>query len=715
MLHAYIDPFIGVDPPGHCLCGPYLPFSLVRLGPDTVPPQPTSGYSSDQPILRFSHTHVSGTGGGGRYGNIGITPYTGVPRLATDPYTRGDETAAASYYGVTLQPAGIRAELTSTPRVGVHHYRFPAGSVANILIDLGAIIQVGYFSPANGPEWGYAIGGVVEWLSKTEVSGRADLRGGWGHQFPYSVYFYAVFDVPAQERIVASHAGMVHGLTADGPNCKAIAHFGVVAEVNLRVGISYTSIAKARRSVERETQGRTFDVLRTAAAETWEQALSRIEVAGGSDDQRRLFYTLFSRLLCMPSDLGIDDEFPLWESGVRHFTDYYALWDSVRNANSLISLFDPELEVALLNCLLDIAEHTGWLPDAWVAGHSAQIQGGSSADILFCEAVLKGLPSIDYEQALHFMRKNNEVESPDPWLYGRHLADYRDLGYVSTAIRRNCVSRHLEYAYQDWCIGTLARQLGYDQVAERYYTQSRKLWNVWRDDLHAFAPKQPNGQWAEPFDPTDSLPDSWNDPYFYEGTSRQWSWNTHHDFAGLVRRMGGPTQFVEHLDRFFDTHQYRSKETMLHVPYLYIYAGRPDRTAERVRQYLTQYFNTSRQGLSDNEDMGCQSAWYMCSTLGFYPVMGQDLYLLTSPLWERATIRLGNSSKQLIIETSKSEPDAMYTVAATLNGQPLDRAWIRHHEIIDGATLRFQLASAPSSWGTHTIPPSPLDFGAESH
>lgn len=246
-----------------------------------------------------------------------------------------------------------------------------------------------------------------------------------------------------------------------------------------------------------------------------------------------------TRLFCMPSDLGVDDENFAWESGVRHFTDLYALWDSVRNANSLITLLDPQLEADILNCLLDIADHTGWLPDAWIMGHSAMIQGGSSADVLFCEAALKKLEGIDYAKALKQMRKNNEVTSPDTWLYGRHLKDYHSLGYLSTDVKKNCVSRHMEYTYQDWCIGRLAEVLGQDKTAEEYYQSSEKLWNLWREDLKCFAPRLPDGEWARSFDPTSCLPDSWNDPYFYEGTSLQWSFSTHHDFHGLVERHGG--------------------------------------------------------------------------------------------------------------------------------------------------------------------------------
>lgn len=705
---SFVDPFIGVDGAGNCLCGPYLPGSMVRLGPDTLPPQPTNGYRSNRPITCFSHTHVSGTGGGGRYGNIGVTPFVGLLRFSLDASQRENEQAKAGWYAVTLASCGVRAELTVTPRVGVHRYRFPAGSKAGILLDAGSVIQVrSGDKKAPGAGSGASIGGYVEWLSETEVVGRGDYRGGWGHDFPYAIYFYARFDRPALARSVANHLGTHAGSSADGANCKAAAIFGEVDEVNLHVGISFTSVAKARASVEREVGGRNFDAVRAEATETWDAALSRIRVTGGSEAQRTLFYTLFTRLLCMPSDLGVDDEFPSWHSGVRQFSDFYALWDSVRNANSLISLFDPELEVAMLNCLLDVADHIGWLPDAWIASHSAQIQGGSSADILFCEAALKGLPGIDYEKALRQMRKNNEVESPDPWLYGRHLKDYRDLGYLSTNVRKNCVSRTMEYAYQDWCIGTLAARLGHEEVAADYLRGSEKIWNLWRQDICQFAPKQPDGSWVEPFDPASALPDSWNDPYFYEGTSWQWSFNVQHDFAGLIARHGGPERFVSHLDRFFDEGHYDSKETMLHVPWLYIHAGRPDRTAERVRACMEKYFHTGRNGLRDNEDMGCQSAFYMCAALGIYPIMGQDLYWLSTPVFTRSEIQLGKSGKVLVIEAPDAASQKLYVDSATLNEMPLDRAWLRHEEIAGGAVVRFQLSSEPGAWGRDNPPPSP--------
>src|SRR5437763_16895828 len=183
-LISYVDPFIGVEGRGHCLCGPYLPLSLVRLGPDTLIPHPNNGYDSRHPIIRFSHTHVSGTGGGGRYGNIGITPFTGEPRTSADTFSQEDEAAETGYYTVTLQPAGEKAELTVTPRVGVHRYTFPKESEANILIDVGAVIQATDELHIPGTSTGTSIGGIDESVSQQGVKGRGGLSGGWGNVFP---------------------------------------------------------------------------------------------------------------------------------------------------------------------------------------------------------------------------------------------------------------------------------------------------------------------------------------------------------------------------------------------------------------------------------------------------------------------------------------------------------------------------------------------------
>ena len=695
-LTSLVDPFIGVDEHGNCLCGPYMPLGLVRPGPDTLRPHTTNGYQSGEPITRFTQTHVSGTGGNGRAGNIGLVPFTAMPAVGAHAYTPHNEEASPGYYAVELMPQGIRAELTATPRVAVYRLAFPADGEAGIWLDAGAVIQGG--SSPGEPE-AVSIGGFVEVIGDTEVVGRADCRGGWGHAYPYSVYFYASFDRPAGAVRAVEEGTLQERKLAVGANAGVVLGFGRCDRVEVRIGISHVSIGRARASVDREARGRAFDELRNQAGQTWEQVLSGIEVEGGTRDQKALFYTAFTRLMCMPTDLGVDDENHLWESGVRQFTDYYCLWDSVRNANSLIALIDPDLHVDMLNALLDIADHTGWLADAWTSGHSANVQGGSSADVLFCESALKGLDGIDYAKALRYMRKNNEVEPPDPVFHGRYLRDYRDLGYVSTDVK-GCVSRHIEYAYQDWCIGHLAAHLGETGVAADYLESSRKLWNLWRDDLKCFAPRKPDGTWVEPFDPAHpAREDFWNDPHCYEGTAYEWTLCALHGIDDLVKRHGGREVFAAHLDAFFGGLMFRWKEIVLHTPYLYHFAGRPDKTADTVRNILAAKYAPTRDGLPDNEDMGAHSAFTMWASMGLYPVMGQDIYLLSTPVFDRTCIRLGRGGEKLIIEAPGAGGDGRYITSVTLNGEPLDRCWIRHAEIARGAEIELGLAA---SWNGFT-------------
>lgn len=702
---SYVNKFLGVDGGGNCLCGPYLPNGMVRLGPDTIFPMNTSGYRSTDPIVTFSHTHVSGTGGGGRYGNIGVLPFVGMPRVSIEPYEKRNETADPVYYAVDLERADIRAELTCTQHVGVHRYTFPKGEKANIQLDAGTVIKV---HPKGEPASAWSIGGYVEVISDRAIYGRSDCKGGWGHDFPYSVYFYAEFTEEFSSIRCGSQGDFGEERKADGAGSFVVASFDDASVVELRVGISFVSVANAREYVKQEAEGKTFDEIHQAGLNVWEEVFSKIKVDGGSEEHTVLFYSLFNRLMWGPTDLGTEEN-PYWRSKVRNFTDFYALWDSVRNANSLITLFDPKLEADYLNCLLDVAEHVGWLPDAWVCGHGAMVQGGSSADILFCEAALKKLPGIDYEKALKYMRKNNEVESPDPWLYGRHLKDYKEKGYVSSDVKLACVSKHLEYTYQDWCIGKLAEILGDTSLAEKNFEASKKVWNLWREDLKLFAPRKANGEFDYSFDPEFMRPDPWHDSNFYEASAWQWMYSVHHDFRGLIERCGGKEEFIRRLDRFFEEGHYHSKETMLHIPYLYIYAGIPEKTFERVRECLTKYYRNDRDGISDNEDMGCQSAFFMCSAMGIYPIMGQDLYMLTAPVFDRIILQMGEGAKQLEIKAKCKGPEDKYIVGARLNGEVLDRAWIRHEEIANGGVLEFVLDEKPNGWGNGAVPPCPMD------
>ncbi len=717
-LVKHVDPFIGVDGGGNCLCGPYLPLSLVRVGPDVSGQHPTSGYSSGKPIIGFSNNHVSGTGGGGRYGNIRVVPWVSKPETGDIEYNVNDEYAEVGYYNVWLDPVDIRAELTSTQRTAFHRYSFPDSDNVGLTIDLGAIIQ----SDDNHGS-AVSIGGYFEAVGCNEIFGRADLRGGWGHDYPYSVYFYLKSEESFLSVKSIKDGKFCEEISAYGKDLRVVLEYGDLVQrksllskgqvlrgafedeavcgqvsgetenqVNIRIGISYVSVANARASVERESIGKSFEEIRRDASNEWEEVLNKIKVFGGTDEDIKMFYTMFYRLYCMPSDLGVDDEMPIWESGVRHFTDYYCLWDSVRNANSLITLIDPELEADLLNCLLDVGDHIGWVPDAWIAFHGAHVQGGASADVLISEAAKKGIEGIDYEKAIDQMRKNNEVESPDPHLYGRYLPEYRDLGYVTTNTL-NCASRHIEYSYQDWCIANLAEILGQNDVKDRYIESSKKIWNLWRDDLKVFSPKKPDGEWADfdPYKPTRK--DFWNDPYYYEGVGVEWTLSAFHVMDVMIKKHGGTKAFDEFLDDYFEK-RYSWKEFNLHTPYLYHYVGKPEKSVDKVRELIREKYSPTRSGLPDNEDMGAQSSFWICSAIGLYPIMGQDLYFLATPFFEEIEIQLGTSGKVLKIFAPGAEgPNGKtkYIKSAKINGETIDSCFIKHSQIVDGGILEIEL------------------------
>ena len=697
-----VTPFYATDH-GSCLCGPYLPMSVVRLGPDT-PPSParaaiTNGYRSDQPIRCFSHTHVSGTGGQGRYGNVGVMPFLGAPLPDRRVYPIEDEHASVGYYRVRLGDTGIAAELTSTHGTGAHRYTFPADGPGNVMIDLATCIG------------GRNVGGKIDLMAADEIVGRGDYVGGWGHEHEYSVYFFAKFETLPNNAAVYHHTHPQAASAASGESLCCVAHFTPGAIVELRVGISYRSIADARAHYEEEAAGVAFDDLVERARRAWASIFDKLKVEGGTETQKTLFYSNLYRLYCMPSDLGVDRDFPGWRSGVRHFTDFYCFWDSVRCANSMFALIDPHRHADMLNCVLDIADHRGRLPDSWIAGHYGRSQGGATVGNVFTESALKGIDGIDYDKALRYMRRDAEVPSEDPHRVGRYLDDYRKLGYVSTEVPKGGASRHVEYSYQDWCIARLAEHLGDRETAEDYDRAAERYWNLYRDELQSIAPRHPDGGWVTPFDPIE--PTSWRSSqwgapgtnrHFYEGSADAWTFGALHAIPALIKRMGGDEAFCRKLDRILDN-DFWWKEITLHLPWLYTCAGRVDRTCERVRESLELHYDPGRTGLEDDEDMGCMSGYYLFASMGLFPVVGQDLYLLAAPVFERSRIRVGSDDQQLIIEAPGASEANRYLVRVELNGRRLDRGWLKHREIVGGGTLELTLSTEPRRFASAPRPP----------
>ncbi len=712
-----VDPSMGTGR-GHCLIGPYRPFSLVRLGPDMISSPSTTGYTKDEATLGFSHLHLSGTGGFGRYGNIRIMPYCGPLRECEAnpffqiPYQKRadaqltDENSSVGCYRAKHHFSGTDIELTSTPHTGVHRYTFSRRNEnASVMLDAGCSIAKpnltpGQISPLQSWEMPpVSCGGFIEMPSDTVIRGRGDSRGGWGNSMPHSVYFHIEFSHPIQKAKFVNNSGIVPAGVLKivcGESCCGFFDFGKIKTLEIRCGISFVSIANAENHVAEESRGRTFETIIEESRNEWEKIFEKYRVCGGTPEQQKIYYTMLYRLFCMPTDLGINSEHPFWKSGRRAFTDFYCLWDSVRNANSYFNLFEPELARDILNSLLDEADHYSWLPDAHIAARYAFMQSGCSANIIFSEACIKRVSGVDYAKALEFMIRDSCGKSPDPAVVGR-FEDWNKLGYVSTEVPKASISRTIEYSFYDWCIARLAEKLNRKDTAETFYKRSKGVWQLWSRSARLFSMKKSNGELVTDYDlRVRQEQDIYNSPACYEATSAIWSLCVFHDFPGLIERIGGPEAFREYLDWVWEN-QWGMKEIKMHIPHLYSVAGYADQTADRVHEALEKSYSLEYNGLQDDEDAGCHSGWFLWNSIGLYPLIGHDFYILIPPVFTETEIKMAGNGKLHI--SSDTTEGKKYFKSVVINGQNLDRAWLRHSEIADGADLHLILSDIPCGFG----------------
>lgn len=695
-----VDPFIGVGKGGNTVPGAGVPFGFVHLSPDTPDPR-TSGYNSARPILGFSHTHVSGTGGASKYGNFLSTPTVGELRIADRASAKSQETASPGYYSVHLNRDGIKAELTATRLVGMHRYTFPRTPHAYVLIDVSSVIQPGR---RERPWTQRPVKCMVRITAPNRIEGTGHFSGGW-NPAPYTLHFAAEFDHSFATSGTWSDEQISRGSTStEGQRVGGFAGFDTRENqtIQLKLAVSFISVEKARANLEREIPHWDFDAVQRSAADAWEQVLAKIRVRGGTDAQRRIFYTALYHSHIMPHDLTGENAW--WESEEPHYEDFYCLWDTFRTLHPLLTLIQPQRQRDMVRSLVDTYVHTGWMPDARIAGANGMTQGGSNSDVLVADAVVKGLPGIDYEKAYEAMVKNAEVDSPRPLHEGREVAEYKRLGYLSLKHTRSA-SRTMEYAYNDFCLAQVAKALGRMEEYRKYLERSRNWMNLWDPSVRSIRPRYADGRWLEPFSPLHRYPDEaynyWEAP-FYEGNGWQYSTYVPHDVRKLINLLGGEQPFVDWLDAFFDQGVYsQGNEPDILAPYLYIHAGRPDRTAERVRHLLATEYATDRGGLPGNDDAGAMSSWYVWGAIGLYPNAGQPYYYIGSPLFSYAEIQL-DDGKVFVLEAPQTSESNKYVQAAWLNGKPLQRPWLLHSEVAGGGRLVLEMGPQPSTWGQDT-------------
>jgi predicted alpha-1,2-mannosidase len=713
-LHAQVaedvDPFLGIEGGGNTIPGPSLPFGMIKPGPDVGANQSNSGWEPTGKINGFSQTHVSGTGGGPKYGNILVQATIGAPRASGYGSVRDSEQGTIGYYRVRLQRYGIDTEITTSQRAAIYRFTYPASEKANLLIDAGHCLS--WISKAG--EGQFVTSSATQVVSDSAVSGSSTVTGGWNKQTtPYTVYFYAVSDTPARDWGTWKNGTLHRGskLSA-GEKSGAWLSFATRQgqQIRLKIGISFVSIAQAKRSVEQEIPDFDFDRVHRDAVVLWNRALGVIDLRGSTHEQQQMFYTAMYHTMLMPVDRS--GENPLWQSNEPSYDDFYAIWDTFRSSGPLLTLIAPNRESDIVRALVDIYRHEHWLPDARSGNFTGRTQGGSNAEFAIADAYVKNLPGIDWQDAYRGMLQDAETPSPEPQKEGRSgLNDWKSLGYVAIEGSGRPGSKQMEYAADDFEIALVAKGLGKDADYEKYLRRSENWKNLWNpsvsdDGVHGFIePRHRDGTWKKDFTTLESC--SWGGDSFYECNSWTYSLFVPQNVAGVIELSGGREQFVRRLDAFFDGKgRYDvGNEPGFLSPYLYIWAGRQDKTSERVQEIIGKNFHTGRRGIPGNDDSGAMSSWYVFSAMGIFPNAGQDVYLIGHPTFPEVTLNLAQG-KTFTIEANNLSPANSYVVAASLNGKPLERAWFRHEDLMVGGRLVLTMAHKPAIWPSGDPPPS---------
>lgn len=729
---AYVNPFIGTGGHGHTFPGAIVPNGMIQPGPDTriYGWDACSGYyTADSTINGFSHTHLSGTGCGD-YGDILLMPTVGVQkteRVAPDEQTLAyasrfsheNEVASPGYYSVFLDTYKVKAELTATGRTALHRYTFPESTESGFILDLD-----------------YSLQGQKNRKLELEVVNDSTLCGykntnGWA--WKHDVYFYAVFSKPFTCTVLTDSV-----MSPDGKNIqpvkKALLHFATAKDEQVLVKIALSAVDRegAQKNLT-EIPGWDFEGVRTDARQAWNDYLSKIDIDTPDEQQKTVFYTAMYHTGISPNlftDIdgryrGMNREIHTAETGKPMYT-IFSLWDTFRALHPLLTIIDPELNTGFIHTLLQQYQDGGILPMWELAGNYTGTMIGYNAVPVIVDAYMKGNRDFDAALALKACLRSAEYDTLSPIATTDYLKQnalmpiskyYKNtLGYVPCDKEHESVAKALEYAYDDWCISLLAGSLGDTVTQHRYEKLGKAYRNYFDSTVRFMRGKDSEGQWRTPFNPRSS---NHREDDYCEGTAWQWTWFVPHDIDGLVELMGGREGFIGKLDSLFTADsslegslvsadisgligQYaHGNEPSHHIIHLYNYVEQPWKAQALVDSVLhTQYFNDPN-GLSGNEDCGQMSAWYIMNSMGFYqPCPGRAEYSIGRPLFNAVTINLpGGKTFRIVAKNNAAENK--YIDSATLNGQPLNKPFFTHEQLMGGGILELTMTDEPTRWGTN--------------
>lgn len=744
----YAVPFIGSGGfayrHGSSFPGASAPHGLAKVGPDTKGPWGTvrflhySGYwYGDDTVQGFSHLHLHGTGACD-YGVLSVmpvndfTPAHTSPEGYSSPLLKPSEVATPGYYAVTLTRGDIRSELAATTHAAHHRYRFGAplgaGKKRGLLFDLNHHLDGGEITHAE-----------VQLDAATQtLSGRlrslGEMSDGYGG---YDVFFVARTRTPwTSAQVWSNGAAPTVGTQATGKGVGFVLFFddppsGNLADqpLELQVGLSLVSVEGARKNLAAELPEWQLDTTRQRTAGDWERLLNTLRIRGGSEAERRMFYSALYRSFLMPSVhsdgdgsyLGFDGK--VHSTGGSRYVSDLSLWDTYRTLHPLYSLIAPQAALDSVRSLLVMAQQGGRFPKWPLAGGDSGSMIGAPAELVIADAYLKGLTDFDAEAAYQILRAAAlDPAAPAGGRGGRdQVEDYMRLGYVPSSVGGS-VSRTTEYARGDAALAGLATALKHEADAKLFAERAHSYRALYDAKTGFLRGRAADGSFSwRPYDPI-----KYTDEYT-EANGWQSLWMNDHDALppseggdgsepALFALLGGREAFVRKLGEMFDAsraqwesedndapqagtdrpnYYWAGNEGDIHTPYLFALAGRPDLTQRWVRWLLQTQYRDAPAGLPGNDDGGTMSAWYLFSAMGLFPIAGTERYVVGAPLFPRIEVAVPGGT--FTIEAPGVSAARPYATAVTLDGVPLPGPVLRHAEIRAGRTLRFTMAEAPSA------------------
>lgn len=717
----YVNPFIGTQTDdtgalsGSTFPGPTMPQGMVQLAPETeqyVTWDPCCGYDYNRDsIFGFTHTHLSGTGCTDLI-DISLMPTTKkvTPQMLSKgifalPYSHDREAATAGYYMVDLLGGeDIRVELSATVHAGIHRYTFPEGKDQTVILDLDRMTYRGdaYYTGRRAYQ---IIQSQIRVIDEKTIEGFRVLTG-WAKL--RKVYFRAEFSRPIANRIMMDGSRSVgKSDVINGRTLRAALSFDAAQGKDLMVKVAISAVDNdgARKNMKAEAQSWDFGYYTKAAHDAWEKELATIDIEG-TDDQKTIFYTGLYHVLMQPNTMSdvdgryMDTNFEIKQMPAgQAYHSTFSLWDTFRAAHPLYTLLYPEVAAQFVRDMILHHDTYGYLPiwDLWGQDNYCMI--GNHAIPVLADAIFSELPGIDVERAYKAM-----VESSTRTHLNSPFEIWEEYGYMPQNKQNVSVSITMEQAFDDWCVAAVAKKLGKTGDYERFIKRSEFYRNLFNPATGFFQPKDDKGNWIEPFDPL-----SYENPCFVEGNAWQYMWFVPHNPQGLIDLFGGVKPFIKKLNENFTLTetsgeingnasafigQYaHGNEPSHHTVYLYNFAGQPWRTQELVEQVRSSFYNPTPCGYAGNDDCGQMSAWYIFSSLGFYPFnAGSAEYVIGTPLFQKAVLHMPNG-KDLVINAPRKSDKAIYVKSVKLNGKKITDWKLTHQQLMEGGTLDFTMSA----------------------